>query len=110
MTLPEDLRESLAEKDFAAVQNWWDSLTSEQQCDVTGDWGSKREEFSPLPLPEDPDPDDELFPYYDYLINHEYRVVNFVAEAEANSSYRIVSSYIASLGSDYRHGQSGSVG
>ncbi|MEQ9408201.1 MAG: hypothetical protein RIK87_10770 [Fuerstiella sp.] len=109
MTLPDDLRESLAEEDFAAVETWWESLTSEQQNDLSGDSDSKLEKYSPLPIPDEPDPDDELFPFYDYLINHEFRLVNFVAEPEAKLSYRIVSSYLASLGSDYRHGQSGTV-
>lgn len=63
----------------------------------------------PLPVPDEPDPEDELFPFYEYLINHEFRIVNFVADTEAQSSYRIISSYLASLGSDYGHGQSGTV-
>ncbi len=109
MTLPDDLHESLTEEDFAAVQTWWESLTPDQQCDLRSESDSELENHSPLQIPDELDPDDELSPFYDYLINHEFRLVNFVAEAEAKSSYRIVSSYIAALGSDYRHGQSGTV-
>lgn len=110
MQLPDDLREALAEEDFAAVQRWWQSLTPEQQDEIGNASSPDVQEFAPLPTPEELDPSDEFFPFYDYLINHELRIVNFVAEAEANSGgYRIVSSYIASLGSDYRHGQSGTV-
>ena len=109
MQLPDDLRESLAEEDFAAVQCWWQSLTPEQQDEIGSVTSPNIHEFAPLPTPEELDPSDEFFPFYDYLINHELRIVNFVAEAEAHSGFRIVSSYIASLGSDYRHGQSGTV-
>ncbi len=108
MNLPDDLREALADDDFAAVQRWWQNLTPQQQ-DSLIDASNPEQEQLPLPIPDEPDPDDELLPFYEYLVNHELRVVNFVADADAESSYRIVSSYITSLGSDYGHGQSGTV-
>lgn len=109
MKLPADLKESLSDSDFSAVLGWWESLTPEQQRDLSGTTGSQSEKFSPLPVPEELDPDDELYPFYEYLTNHELRVVNFVADEQAKSAHRIISSYIASLGSDYRHGESGTV-
>ena len=51
----------------------------------------------------------EFYPFYEYLANQELRVVNFVADSEAQSAHRIVSSYLATLGSDYRHGTRGTV-
>jgi hypothetical protein len=109
MNLPDDLRESLSADEFNAVLCWWKSLTLEQQRDVSHVTDAALEELLPLPTEEELDPEDELYPFYEYLTNHELRVVNFVAEAQIMSAHRIVSSYIASLGSDYRHGQSGTV-
>lgn len=108
MKLPEDLREALSAEDFAAVQAWWRSLTPQQQLSLSAAPNSEQEHV-PLPIPEEPDPADELLPFYEYLINHELRVVNFAENTEVGSSYRIVSSYISSLGSDYRHGKPGTV-
>lgn len=104
-----DLKKSLSNNDFAAVLAWWESLTSEQQRDLSDAASPPSETFSPLPVPDKLDPDDERYPFFEYLINHELRVVNFVADAEAKSSHRIVSSYLASLGSDFRHGEFGTV-
>ena len=109
MDLPADLRESLTDEHFTAVLRWWESLTQQQQNDLAGETDSQLEMFSQLPELDDLDPDDEFYPYFEYLTNHELRVVNFVADAQAQSAHRIVSSYLASLGSDYRHGQSGTV-
>lgn len=81
----------------------------EQQRDLSDTANSPSDRFAPLPAPAELDPDDELYPFYEYLINHELRVVNFVADEQAKSAHRIVSSYLASLGSDYRHGESGTV-
>lgn len=109
MKLPADLQESLSERDYAAVAAWWESLTPQQQRDYSDTARLEAEGFSPLPNLDEMDPEFELFPFYEYLANHELRLVNFVADEEAKSAHRIVSSYIAMLGSDYRHGQSGTV-
>ncbi|MEZ6042251.1 MAG: hypothetical protein R3C20_17240 [Planctomycetaceae bacterium] len=109
MNLPDGLRDSLPADEFAAVLRWWNSLTAAQQCDVSAIADVEPDGFLPLPTTEETDTDDELYPFYEYLTNHELRVVNFVADEQAQSAHRIVSSYIASLGADYRHGQSGTV-
>lgn len=108
MQLPTELKESLSGPDFAVVSTWWNSLMPEQQQDLIST-DVAVEEFMSLPNLDEVDPEDELFPFYEYLTNHELRIVNFVADEQSNSAHRIVSSYIASLGSDYRHGDSGTV-
>ena len=109
MKLPVDIQESFSPDDFAQVEAWWESLSLPQQQDLSNAFEVNLEHFDPLPNIEEMNPEDELYPYFEYLINHEYRVVSFVADSELTSSYRIVSSYIAALGSDYRHGEHGTV-
>ena len=109
MELPAELRKTLSEGDFADVESWWASLTPQQQREIGSAEDVRTEEFSPLPKLDSLDPEDDLYPFYEYLTNHELRVVNFVADSEARSAHRIVSSYIATLGSDYRHDRPGTV-
>jgi hypothetical protein len=110
MELPADLKESLSELDYVIVVQWWDSLSSEQQCEYTDVAEMAAEDFDALIGLEDIDPAPEMRPYYDYLVNHELRCVQFLDEVGAKSSYKILSAYVASLGADYRHGESGTVG
>ncbi len=107
--LPADLKQSFSESDYAAVLRWWESLTAEQQREYSDVSEMTPEDFATLSDIEDTAPDPETQPYYDYLINHELRLVGFVDDVAAQSSYRIMSSYVASLGSDYRHGKPGTV-
>lgn len=109
MKLPPDLQEALSDRDYALVATWWDSLSTEQQNEICDVSTLAATEFAALPMQDEQDADDPMSPFFDYLINHEWRIVNFVAEPERSKSYRIVSSYLASLGSDYRHGGNGSV-
>lgn len=110
MQLPSDLQESLSEHEFSLVEEWWASLTLEQQLDYSDASEMRPEDFATLPDLDDLDPELEMLPFCEYLTNHELRLVNFVDESTVRSSYRIVSSYVASLGSDYRHGKRGTVG
>ena len=109
MQLPSDLQESLDESHFAAVASWWESLSPQQQHEYSDVAKMGAEEFELLEELEEIEPDDPRRPYYDYLVNHELRLVGFVDEVHAKSSYRIMSAYVATLGSDYRHGKSGTV-
>lgn len=107
MDLPADLYDSLDAANLAAVLGWWKALTPQQQSELSENSNENRLEFESLK--EEIEPDDPRRPIYDYLINHELRVVGYVDESQIKGSYRIMSAYLASLGSDFRHGQSGTV-
>ena len=103
------MRDSLPDRVIADIERWWTSLTPEQQNQINNDPDSASKEFDPLPDFDDLDPDDECYPIYEYLVNHELRIVGFVAEEQQDDFHKFVSCYLASLGSDYRHGGRGTV-
>lgn len=109
MELPDDLKEMLDESHYAAVVGWWESLSLQQQHEYSDVAKIGAEAFELLEEIEEIEPDDPRRPYYDYLVNHELRLVNFIDDIHARSSYKIMTAYVATLGSDYRHGQSGTV-
>lgn len=109
MELPADLRLALSESEYETVQRWWKSLTAEQQRDYGDVSQMSEEDFATLADIHGAADQSEPDPYYDYLVNHELRLVGFVDDVAAKSSYRIMSCYVASLGSDYRHGKPGTV-
>jgi len=110
MELPAHLQESLSASDYTTVVQWWNSLTADHQREYSNVSEMTPEDFDALNDFDELEPDPENLPYYDYLVNHELRLVGYVDDVAAQSSYKIMSSYVASLGSDYRHGESGSVG
>ena len=55
------------------------------------------------------DPADDHFQIYEYLVNHELRSVGFIADAQQAGFHKIATTYLATLGSDYRHGERGTV-
>lgn len=115
LKLPADLSDSLTSADLNSVANWWETLSEEEQEDLLDCSHLTALDF--LALDEALGLDeidasasgDELPSYFDYLVNHEFRLVGFVDQVAAKSSYRVMCSYVASLGSDYRHGKPGSV-
>lgn len=113
--LPADIAESLAPSELESVAQWWKSLSDREQEDLLDcsqltalDFKSLDEAIG-LDEIEGQLSGDELPGYFDYLVNHEFRLVGFVDETAEKSSYRVMCSYVASLGSDYRHGKPGSV-
>lgn len=101
--LPDHLRESLSESDYSAVLRWWNSLTPEDRQEFSDVSVLPDEERVALPDTEDGDRDPEMQPFYDYLVNHELRCVGYVDDTGVASSYKIMSHYVASLGSEMRH-------
>lgn len=92
MDLPDAIQDLLRPEDFEAVQSWWQSLTGQQRRDCT-----------------DISVETVSTPIYDYLVNHELRIVGYVDESAQRSMFKIKSTYVAPLGEDYRHGQRGTV-
>ncbi len=101
--LPSHLRESLNESDYLAVLDWWKSLAPAQRREFRDISDLPNEGHFALPETGDDDLDADVQPFYDYLVNHELRCVGYVDDTAAASSYRIVSHYVASLGSEMRH-------
>ena len=101
--LPGDLRDALNDADYAVVLRWWNSLSADERGEISDASALKLDGHVALPDLETTESAPEMQPFYDYLVNHELRCVGFVDNAAAASSYRIVSHYIASLGSDLRH-------
>lgn len=113
--LPTDIRDSLAPAELEAVNSWWHSLTEQEQlglldCSDLEDADHKTIETQVgLDDLDNSAISDEMNPYYDFLVNHELRLVGFVDQTAERSSYRVMCGYIASLGSEYRHGKPGNV-
>ena len=113
--LPADIRDSLASSDLEAVSSWWDSLTEKQRRELLDCTDLKEANYKTIEQKtglgelEETSLADEMAPYYDYLVNHELRLVGFVDQTAELSSYRVMCGYIASLGSEYRHGKPGNV-
>ncbi len=113
--LPQDISDSLTNSDLVAVNAWWDTLTERQQLGLldcanlqNADYKTI-EQYTGLGDLDATTIADEMVPYYDYLVNHELRLVGFVDQTAELNSYRVMCGYIASLGSDYRHGKPGNV-
>ena len=109
MQIPPDLRDSLSDRVLIEIAKWWSSLTPDEQLEIRDASQPLASDYTPLPNLDDVDPDDEHFPIYEYLVNHELRTVGFIAEDQKDSFHKFASSYLATLGSDYRHGERGSV-
>jgi len=107
--LPDHLRESLNESDYLAVLRWWNSLSPAERHEYSVISLLPEEGHVALPEMGNDDLDPDMKPFYDYLVNHELRCVGYVDDTAAASSYRIVSHYVASLGSEMRH-RRGTVG
>ncbi|WDI43143.1 hypothetical protein [Bremerella sp. P1] len=113
--LPADISESLTPVELVPVKRWWDALGKKEQEELLDcsqltalDFKSLDESIGLDEIDALEDGND-LPGYFDYLVNHEFRLVGFVDETAEKSSYRVMCSYVASLGSDYRHGKPGSV-
>lgn len=108
--IPPDLRAALSNRVLSDIQRWWTSLTPEQQLDISEPSEPRIDEcISQLDI-DDLDPAYDYFPIYEYLVNHEMRTVGFVSDAQKDSFHKIATTYLAALGSDYRHGDRGAVG
>lgn len=113
--LPAELSDSLTSAQLELVTQWWENLSETEQEDLLDcsqltvlDFMALDEAIG-LDELDGADEGEELPGYFDYLVNHEFRLVGFVDETAQRSSYRVMCSYVASLGSDYRHGKPGSV-
>ena len=113
--LPSDICDSLAPAEFEPVSKWWDALSEQQRSELLDCSNLTVEDFKSLDEAIGLDEidastgGDELPAYFDYLVNHEFRLVGFVDQTAERSSYRVMCGYIASLGSEYRHGKPGNV-
>jgi len=107
--LPDHLKQSLNDSDYSVVLRWWNSLTAEERHQFSDISEFAENEHVVLPEVEIEDGDADIQPFYDYLVNHELRCVAYLDDNAAASSYKIVSHYVASLGSDLRH-RRGTVG
>lgn len=113
--LPTDISESLAPAELKQVTLWWETLSAQEQEELLDCSQLTPHDFKTLDEAIGLDEidalasGDELPGYFDYLVNHEFRLVGFVDETAEKSAYRVMCSYVASLGSDYRHGKPGSV-
>lgn len=109
MRMPSDLRDSLSDSVLSNIERWWSSLTLEQQievCDVSKPFRGEHVSIASL---NEMDPADDHFQIYEYLVNHELRSVKFIADAQQAGFHKIATTYLATLGSDYRHGERGTV-
>lgn len=109
MQLPKDLSDSLSDRVLSDIERWWTSLTPEQRSDLCDASEPLPDDCISLPDLDDLDPTDEHFPIYEYLVNHELRTVGFVADAQKDNFHKFATTYLATLGSDYRHGDRGTV-
>ena len=113
--LPADISHSLTPADLNSVSKWWETLSDQEKEDLLDCSHLTALDFMALDEALGLDEldvsvsGDELPGYFDYLVNHEFRLVGFVDQAAEKSSYLVMCSYVASLGSDYRHGKPGSV-
>lgn len=100
--LPDELRQSLPDRDYQAVLQWWISLSPEEQVAISDVSELGTAEDSAL-ADEELEAAPETQDFYDYLVNHELRYASYLPPEAASSSYKIVSHYLALLGSELRH-------
>ena len=104
--LPDDMKQSLSETDYVNVLRWWKSLTTQQRQDYSDISDLAEDNNVTLAKIEHEDVDPEADSLYDYMVNHELRCVGYLHETEAANSYKIMSHYISSLGSEMTHRRS----
>jgi len=109
MQLPPELQDSLSDRVIVDIEEWWASLTPEQRLEIDSTSEATPTDCVPLPNLDDFDPNDDHYQIYEYLVNHEIRTVGYVADEHKGNFHKIATTYLATLGSDYRHGDQGTV-